>query len=111
MNASNNRLAGLKAKPKGNIQEDIKTADQVGEERGFVDRSIQKKPDRKPSPRTFQLHPKFFPEIGEAIALEAEQMGITQGQLVEMMWQDYCIGRKNNWSTIPILTGELYREG
>jgi hypothetical protein len=61
----------------------------VGEARGFVDRSPRKKPGRKPSPRTYQLHPKVFPRVGEAIASEAERLGITQGQLIEVMWVTY----------------------
>ena len=56
---------------------------------GFVDRSPRKKPGRKPSPRTYQLHPKVFPATGAAIAAEAERLGITQGQLIERMWAVY----------------------
>lgn len=47
------------------------------------------KPGRKPSPRTYQLHPKVFPKVGEAIAAEAERLGVTQGQLIEQMWSEY----------------------
>ena len=54
-----------------------------------MDRTPRKKPGRKPSPRTHQLHPKVFPKIGEAIAAEAERLGITQGQLIEEMWKAY----------------------
>jgi len=88
MNGSN-RLAGLKARPKDTTVQEVRTVDQVGEARGFLDRTPRKKPGRKPSPRTHQLHPKVFPVIGEAIALEAEQLGITQGQLIERMWDVY----------------------
>ncbi|WP_405402757.1 chromosome partitioning protein ParB [Paracoccus sp. Ld10] len=88
MNESN-RLAGLKARPKDTTVEDVQRIDAVGEARGFLDRTPRKKPGRKPSPRTHQLHPKVFPEIGEAIATEAERLGITQGQLVEEMWNMY----------------------
>lgn len=49
----------------------------------------RKKPGRKKSPRTYQLHPKVMPEIGEAITKEAEQKGLTQGQVIESMWQAY----------------------
>lgn len=88
MNVSN-RLAGLKARPKHTSVEEVRRVDDVGEARGFLDRTPRKKPGRKPSPRTFQLHPKVFPNIGEAIALEAERLGITQGQLIEKMWELY----------------------
>ena len=84
-----NRLGGLKARPKGATIAETKVADRVGESRGFVDRSPRKKPGRKPSPRTCQLHPKVFPEIGEEIATEAAILGITQGQLIENMWKMY----------------------
>jgi len=30
-----------------------------------------------------------FPKVGEAIAAEAEHLGITQGQLIEKMWETY----------------------
>lgn len=81
-----NRLAGLKARPKTTTIEEVRRVDEVGEARGFLDRTPRRKPGRKPSPRTFQLHPKVFPEVGEAIATEAERLGITQGQLIERMW-------------------------
>ena len=84
-----NRLAGLKARPKDTTIEEVRRVDEVGEARGFVDRTPRKKPGRKPSPRTHQLHPKVFPKIGEAIAAEAERLGITQGQLIEEMWVAY----------------------
>ncbi len=48
--------------------------------------SLRKKPGRKPSPRTYQIHPKLLPEVGEAIAEEAAKRGITQGHLIEMLW-------------------------
>lgn len=87
--SGSNRLAGLTARPKGTGPADVRKVDEVGEARGFVDRTPRKKPGRKPSPRTHQLHPKVFPEIGEAIAAEAEALGITQGQLIEQMWGVY----------------------
>lgn len=93
MNGSN-RLAGLKARPKDTKVEEVRKVDEVGAARGFVDRSPRKKPGRKPSPRTYQLHPKVFPEVGEAIAAEAERCGITQGQLIEEMWQTYRAERE-----------------
>lgn len=87
--SGSNRLAGLKARPKGTTVEEVRRVDEVGEARGFLDRTPRKKPGRKPSPRTYQLHPKVFPEVGEAIATEAERLGVTQGQLVEKMWDLY----------------------
>jgi ribosome-binding protein aMBF1 (putative translation factor) len=87
--SGSNRLSGLKARPKETSQAVVRKVDDVGEARGFVDRTPRKKPGRKPSPRTHQLHPKVFPEVGEAIAAEAEKLGITQGQLIEEMWGIY----------------------
>jgi len=54
------------------------------EAKGFLDRTPHKKPGSKPSPRTHQLHPK----VGEAIAAEAEKLGIIQGQLIEQMGEN-----------------------
>lgn len=82
-------LGGLKARPKSADPTDIAELDRVAERRGFVDRAPRKKPGRKPSPRSFQLHPKVMPAVGEAFALEAEQLGITQGHLLEMAWKAY----------------------
>lgn len=87
--SGSNRLAGLKARPKTTSPEEVRLVDEVGEARGFVDRTARKKPGRKPSPRTYQLHPKVFPEVGEKISQEAERLGITQGQLIETMWEKY----------------------
>ena len=87
--SGSNRLAGLKARPKDTTTEAVRRVDEVGEARGFLDRTPRKKPGRKPSPRTYQLHPKVFPRVGEAIAAEAERLGITQGQLIEQLWDAY----------------------
>ena len=84
-----NRLAGLRARPKDTTIEGVRRVDEVGEARGFLDRTPRRKPGRKPSPRTFQLHPKVFPEVGQAIAEEAGRLGITQGQLIERMWESW----------------------
>lgn len=84
-----NRLSGLAARPKETSAEEVRRVDEVGEARGFFDRSPRKKPGRKPSPRTYQMHPKLMPQIGEAISVEAEKLGLTQGQLIEQMWQVY----------------------
>ncbi len=88
MNGSN-RLGGLVARPKPSTADDVRKIDEVGEARGFVDRTPRKKPGRKASPRTYQMHPKILPQVGEAITDEAESLGLTQGQLIEKMWQVY----------------------
>jgi hypothetical protein len=87
--SGSNRLAGLTARPKDTGADEVRKIDEVGEARGFVDRTPRKKPGRKPSPRTYQLHPKVFPKVGEAIAAEAERLGVTQGQIIEQMWSEY----------------------
>lgn len=87
--SGSNRLAGLKARPKDTTIEEVRRVDEVGEARGFLDRTPRKKPGRKPSPRTYQLHPKVFPRVGEGITAEAERLGITQGQLIELLWENY----------------------
>lgn len=90
-----NRLGGLKARPKITTVEEVRRVDEIGEARGFLDRTPRKKPGRKPSPRTYQLHPKVFPNVGEAITKEAERLGITQGQLIERMWEIYSSDTDN----------------
>ena len=87
--SGSNRLAGLKARPKDTTVEEVRRVDEVGEARGVLDRTPRKKPGRKPSPRTYQLHPKVLPRVGEAIAAEAERLGVTQGQLIEQLWASY----------------------
>ena len=87
--SGSNRLAGLKARPKDTTAAEVRRVDEVGEARGFLDRSPRKKPGRKPSPRTYQLHPKVFPEVGASIVAEAERLGSTQGQLIENMGKIY----------------------
>jgi len=87
--SGSNRLAGLTARPKDTDAAEVRKIDEVGEARGFVDRTPRKKPGRKPSPRTHQLHPKVLPRVGEGIVAEAERLGITQGQLIEQMWANY----------------------
>jgi hypothetical protein len=87
--SGSNRLAGLTARPKDTGPAEVRKVDEVGEARGFFDRTPRKKPGRKPSPRTHQLHPKVFPKVGEAIAVEAGRLGVTQGQLIEEMWELY----------------------
>lgn len=92
--SGSNRLAGLKARPKTVTKAEVRKIDEVGEARGFVDRSPRKKPGRKPSPRTHQLHPKVLPDTGQEIADEAEKLGITQGQLIEKMWISYQTAKR-----------------
>jgi hypothetical protein len=70
---------------------EVRKVDEVGEAWGFVNRTPRKKPRKKPSPRTHQLHPKVFPRVGEAIAPEAENLGITQDQMIEEMWDIYTL--------------------
>lgn len=87
-----NRLGGLtppKAKPKPIDHNEMMALDEAAEKRGFVDRSARRKPGRKASKRTFQLHPKVLPEIGEAFADEAVRLEITQGQLLEIVWKAF----------------------
>jgi ribosome-binding protein aMBF1 (putative translation factor) len=91
--SGSNRLSGLKARPKTTSTNQVRQIDEVAEKRGFVDRSPRKKPGRKPSPRTYQLHPKVLPEVGQAIAEEAEQRGLTQGQLIEEIWRAFKAGQ------------------
>jgi ribosome-binding protein aMBF1 (putative translation factor) len=91
--SGSNRLAGLKVRPKTTTTSQVRQIDEVAEKRGFVDRSPRKKPGRKPSPRTHQLHPKVMPDVGQAIAEEAEQRGLTQGQLIEEMWRVFKAGQ------------------
>ena len=62
--SGSNRLAGLTARRKDIDAAEVRKIDEVGEARGFVDRTPRKKPGRKPSPRTYQLHPKVFPRVG-----------------------------------------------
>ncbi|MDE2760050.1 MAG: hypothetical protein OXH90_07100 [Paracoccaceae bacterium] len=65
MSASNKHLAELKAKPKDNLQKDIKTAGQGREERGFVYRSTRKNLTRSPAHLPFSLILKSFPKLGK----------------------------------------------
>lgn len=84
----NNRLAALRPEARGDTLATSRRADQVAEAHGFVDRGGHRG-GRKPSPRTFQLHPKVLPEIGQQIVDEAERLGTTQGHLLERMWAAY----------------------
>lgn len=68
---------------------DTHETDKVAEAHGFLDRAPRKKAGRPLSIRQFQLHPKVKPEVGEAFAAEAQELGVTQGQLFEQMWAVY----------------------
>lgn len=84
-----NRLARLTARPKGDPAAVKDVADSVGARHGFVARAQKpkKRPGRKPSPRTGQLHAKVLPDVRDAIADMAEREGWTQGQVVEWAWE------------------------
>lgn len=49
----------------------------------------KRKPGRKPSLRTAQIHPKLLPAIAAEISSEAQRRGVTQGALVEEAWALY----------------------
>ncbi len=83
------RLSRLTARPKFVPPANDPTADAAARRHGYEDRTPRKKPGRKPSPRTGQLHPKVMPDISAAIAAEAERLAVTQGVLVELMWTAY----------------------
>lgn len=89
-------LSGLSVRQKTFTKENVRHIDDNGEAHGLLDRSHRKKPGRKPSPRTYQMHPKLMPKVGEAITLEAEALGLTQGQFIERMWQVYLGSAKRN---------------
>ena len=93
-----NRLAGLKARPKKTTPQEVRRVEEAGEALGFVDRAPRKKPGRKQSPRTAQLHPKVTPDVAGAIATEAGRLGLTQGQLLEQMRRIYLTHKKNSSS-------------
>lgn len=64
-----NRLAGLKARPKNVDHEELRKADDVGEARGFLDRTPRKKPGRKPSPGHISFIRRFFPISGRRLRM------------------------------------------
>lgn len=75
--------------PKPASQDISRAADLIGQKHDFMDRKPRRMPGRKKSPQTFQLHPKVLPAIGEQFVAEAEQLGVTQGTLLERMWAAY----------------------
>lgn len=51
-------------------------------------RSIErKKPGRKKSPRTAQIHPRVYPQVAEEIISIIEQRDITVGVFIEEIFQ------------------------
>lgn len=93
-NLANKMLPGLKARPKGQVEEALQKIDEHGDRRGFVDREpatsmsvpFRKKPGRKPSPRTQQLHPRVLPATSQAFFAAARERGLSQGQMFEVIW-------------------------
>jgi len=79
----------LKATPKDISDHALRQLDQAAADLGFVDRTPRRKPGRKPSPRTFQLHPKVLPLIGNAFADEAIRRDLTQGEFFEIVWNHF----------------------
>ena len=87
-------LPGLKARSKGRVGDALQDIDEVGARRGFVNREpgtsmtapMRKKPGRKPSPRTQQLHPRVLPVTGQAFMDAARDRRLSQGQMFELIW-------------------------
>ena len=93
-------LPGLKARPKERVEEVLQDIDEIGARRGFVDREpatsmgapFRKKPGRKPSPRTQQLHPRVLPSTGRAFLDAAKDRRLSQGQMFEVIWAYWLNG-------------------
>lgn len=83
------RLFDLAPKPRSASKDLVRASDHVAEAHGFIDRTPRRKPGRKKGLRTFQIHPKMLPEVGEQIVAEAERLGTTQGHVIEAMWRAY----------------------
>lgn len=75
--------------PKPALADIKRAADVIGAGHDFLDRTPRRPPGRKKGLRTFQLHPKVLPAVGEPFVAEAERLGITQGELLERMWAAY----------------------
>lgn len=94
-------LPGLKVRPKGPVEDVLRDIDERGARRGFVDREpatsmgapFRRKPGRKPSPRTQQLHPRVLPSTGEAFLDAAKVRRLSQGQMFEVIWA-YWLNRE-----------------
>ena len=88
---------GLKARSKDRVEDALQDIDQIGDRRGFVDREPvarsdtpeRKKPGRKPSPRTQQLHPRVLPATGQAFLAAAKRRRLSQGQMFEILWEKW----------------------
>jgi len=82
-------LASLQTRQKDIKPSELARADSIGEQHGFVDREPRRRPGRKASPRTGQVHAKVLPEVAEAIAVEARRRGVQQGVVIEEAWALY----------------------
>lgn len=84
---TNKPLFDLKATPKPEHVQDREN-DKWG-------RSVErKKPGRKKTKRTAQLHPRLYPQIADEITQIAEDREITVGVLIEEMFQVWKINQK-----------------
>lgn len=81
--------SALRSRPKGDSAEALRQAEAAGEAHGFVDRSSRRRPGRRASPRTGQVHAKVLPEVATEIADEAARRGTTQGVIIEEAWVLY----------------------
>lgn len=79
----------LRSRPKDDTTKAMTGVDRVGEEHGFVPRTLGGRRGRLPSPRTGQIHAKVMPEVSEAIAAEARRRGTQQGVIIEEAWALY----------------------
>lgn len=82
-------IGRLKTREKRTDAAAIRASDERAADLGFVEREVQKKRGRRPSPRTDQVHAKVLPPIAEEIAAEARRRGVVQGVLIEEAWQLY----------------------
>ena len=82
-------LSSFRARPKPASRAALGAADDAAARHGFVERPIQGRRGRKPSPRTGQVHAKVMPEVSEEIASEARRRGVQQGVLIEEAWELY----------------------
>ena len=79
----------LKAKPKKSNQQLLNNVDKAGDAHGFMPRSARRRPGRKLSLRTGQVHARVLPAVTRAIATEARRRGVQQGVLIEEAWALY----------------------
>ena len=79
----------LKTHAKPADAQTVESIDRAAEEQGFISREPRRRPGRKPSPRTGQVHAKVLPEVSDAIAEEATRRGVTQGVIIEEAWALY----------------------